>query len=83
MLCLHRTGTVDVGEPSVVVAVASPHRDTAFLACRGEPLSMIALKRWCSENLPLYMIPDRFSFHDALPKTSTDKIDYQALAGRT
>ena len=56
---------------------------TAFLACRGEPLSLIALKRWCSENLPLYMIPDRFSFHDALPKTSTDKIDYQTLASLT
>lgn len=34
MLCLHRSGTVGVGEPSVVVAVASPHRDAAFLACR-------------------------------------------------
>lgn len=30
----HRTGTVGVGEPSVVIAVASPHRDAAFLACR-------------------------------------------------
>lgn len=34
MLTLHRTGRVDVGEPSVVVAVASPHRDAAFRACR-------------------------------------------------
>ena len=34
MLTLHRTGTVGVGEPSVVVAVASPHRDAAFHACR-------------------------------------------------
>jgi molybdopterin synthase catalytic subunit/molybdopterin converting factor small subunit len=34
MLVLHRTGTVDVGQPSVVVAVASPHRDAAFLAAR-------------------------------------------------
>jgi molybdopterin synthase catalytic subunit len=34
MLCLHRTGAVDVGEPSVVIAVASPHRDAAFRACR-------------------------------------------------
>jgi non-ribosomal peptide synthetase component E (peptide arylation enzyme) len=25
------------------------------------------------------MIPDRFSWHDALPKTSTDKVDYQQL----
>lgn len=34
MLVLHRTGAVAVGEPSVVVAVASPHRDAAFRACR-------------------------------------------------
>jgi molybdopterin synthase catalytic subunit/molybdopterin converting factor small subunit len=34
MLCVHRTGTVGLMEPSVVVAVASPHRDAAFRACR-------------------------------------------------
>jgi amino acid adenylation domain-containing protein len=53
---------------------------TAFLSSRdGKPVSMIALKRFCAENLPIYMIPDRFSWQDALPKTSTDKIDYQRL----
>jgi molybdopterin synthase catalytic subunit len=34
MLCVHRTGVVGVGEPSVVIAVASPHRDGAFRAAR-------------------------------------------------
>lgn len=34
MLCAHRIGTVSVGEASVVIAVASPHRDAAFQACR-------------------------------------------------
>lgn len=34
MLCQHRIGVVRVGEPSVVIAVASPHRDSAFRACR-------------------------------------------------
>jgi molybdopterin synthase catalytic subunit/molybdopterin converting factor small subunit len=34
MLVQHRTGRVEVGEPSVVVAVASPHRDAAFKAAR-------------------------------------------------
>ncbi|MEX1026274.1 MAG: molybdenum cofactor biosynthesis protein MoaE [Planctomycetota bacterium] len=34
MLVQHRSGVVGVGEPSVVVAVASPHRDAAFLAAR-------------------------------------------------
>lgn len=34
MICVHRTGVVPVGEPSVVIAVASPHRDAAFHAAR-------------------------------------------------
>jgi len=33
MLAIHRTGVVDVGEASVLVAVASPHRASAFDAC--------------------------------------------------
>ena len=41
--------------------------------------SLIEMKRFCAENLPLYMVPDRFAWHDALPKTSTDKVDYQRL----
>lgn len=34
MLCQHRTGVVEVGEPSVVIAVASPHRALTFDVCR-------------------------------------------------
>jgi molybdopterin synthase catalytic subunit len=30
----HRTGRIDIGEPSVVIAAASPHRAEAFAACR-------------------------------------------------
>lgn len=37
---VHRVGTVEVGEASVVVAVAAPHRDTAFPACE-EAIAMI------------------------------------------
>ncbi|KAF8898796.1 Molybdopterin biosynthesis MoaE [Infundibulicybe gibba] len=29
----HRLGTVPVGEPSIVIAVSSPHRKEAFSAC--------------------------------------------------
>ena len=31
---LHRTGRVAVAEPSVIIAVATPHRGDAFDACR-------------------------------------------------
>jgi amino acid adenylation domain-containing protein len=55
-------------------------RIKAFLSCREDKRpSLIALKRFCSENLPLYMIPDQFVWCEALPKTSTDKVDYQRL----
>jgi amino acid adenylation domain-containing protein len=70
----------DVTE-AAVVAVADADaavRTHAFLRCSERP-SVIKLKRFCTEHLPAYMVPDRFSFCDTLPKTSTDKIDYQAL----
>jgi molybdopterin synthase catalytic subunit len=31
---LHRTGRVALGEPSVVIAVSTPHRTDAFAACQ-------------------------------------------------
>jgi amino acid adenylation domain-containing protein len=52
----------------------------AFTSTRdGSKLSIIELKKFCSENLPLYMVPDLFCALESLPKTSTDKIDYQKL----
>jgi amino acid adenylation domain-containing protein len=52
----------------------------ALLSCSGaEAPSLIELKGHCARNLPLYMVPDRFSMHASLPKTSTNKIDYQSL----
>jgi acyl-CoA synthetase (AMP-forming)/AMP-acid ligase II len=52
----------------------------AFVAwTAGARPSLIDIKGFCSQNLPLYMIPDQFVFESSLPKTSTDKIDYQKL----
>jgi len=31
---LHRTGKVELGQPSVIIAVSTPHRSEAFEACR-------------------------------------------------
>lgn len=33
----------------------------------------------CAENLPLYMVPDAFSFQETLPRSSMAKVDYQRL----
>jgi amino acid adenylation domain-containing protein len=70
---------------AAVVALADEEngvRVKAILCCK-EPdnrPSLIELKRFCAENLPTYMIPDLFAFRESLPKTSTDKIDYQKLS---
>jgi amino acid adenylation domain-containing protein len=68
-----------------VAVVALPDRDAgvkikAFLALKdGVRPSIIEMKAFSMEKLPKYMIPDTFTFVDALPRTSTDKIDYQTL----
>jgi acyl-coenzyme A synthetase/AMP-(fatty) acid ligase len=55
-------------------------RVRAFLSLKGEARpSVIALKQFCVEKLPRYMVPDTFAILAALPRTSTDKIDYRAL----
>jgi amino acid adenylation domain-containing protein len=55
----------------------------AVLNCAGgKKLSTIQLKGFCARVLPKYMMPDRFSFVSQLPRTSTDKIDYQSLSGQ-
>ena len=72
---------------SEAAVIAVPDADAgvriiAFLAGRsGDRPSIIDLKTFCGRALPAYMNPDQFVFQDRLPKTSTDKIDYQTLRG--
>lgn len=68
---------------AAVIAVASEDDGVhikAYLSFNGgQSPTRIELKRFCSQNLPTYMVPDFFTFLDSLPKTSTNKIDYQSL----
>jgi amino acid adenylation domain-containing protein len=67
---------------AAVVAVpdeAAGMRIDAHVAGRDARPSLIAMKRSCAESLPPYMAPDRFVIHERLPRTSTDKVDYQQL----
>jgi amino acid adenylation domain-containing protein len=72
-------------EVKEAAAVAAPDaeggvRITAWLALMGgRSGSEIRMRAFCAKTLPAYMMPDAFRFLDALPKTSTDKIDYQRL----
>ena len=73
--------------PAVTEAavIALPNEESGVLVkayinwVDGKPRSLIEMKKFCADNLPLYMIPDRFTSLERLPKTSTDKINYQAL----
>jgi amino acid adenylation domain-containing protein len=78
--CLY--GHASIGEAAVI---ALPDEEMgmklkAHLSIRGSIRpSIIELKTFCSRHLPLYMIPDAFAFHDSLPRTSTEKVDYVFL----
>ncbi|MCC6316279.1 MAG: amino acid adenylation domain-containing protein [Gemmatimonadaceae bacterium] len=71
----------DVKEAAVVAVKDAEGgvRIKAVLASSGAALSVIAMKQFCAQVLPAYMSPDVFTFVDALPRTSTDKVDYQCL----
>lgn len=52
----------------------------AYLSARGtERPSIVEMKVFCGRQLPSYMSPDAFIFMEALPRTSTNKVDYQGL----
>jgi amino acid adenylation domain-containing protein len=52
----------------------------AYLVAGSQPKpGVIELKIFCAQHLPAYMNPDLFVFVDSLPRTSTNKVDYQAL----
>lgn len=79
--CLYRHP--DVLEAAVIAKQdpAAGVKIEAHLATReGRKLGLVAVKQFCSQHLPVYMVPDTVKRHPKLPKTSTDKIDYQRLA---
>lgn len=71
-----------------VAVVSVPDKDSgvriaAFVSCQeGASLTIVALKKASSQALPPYMIPDVFTVVEALPRTSTNKVDLQALKTR-
>jgi acyl-coenzyme A synthetase/AMP-(fatty) acid ligase len=72
----------DIAEAAVIARPddESGVRIEAFVVWLGaNKPSQIGLKTFSAENLPAYMIPDQYYFLESLPKTSTDKIDYQSL----
>jgi acyl-coenzyme A synthetase/AMP-(fatty) acid ligase len=65
---------------AVAVSDATGVRILVYLSVKdGRKPSIIELKTFAAAHLPAYMVPDAFVFVDALPRTSTDKVDYQRL----
>jgi amino acid adenylation domain-containing protein len=77
--CLYRFPAVK--QAAVIAEDSTEGVRIKALVCSqdGQRLSPIALKTFCSQHLPIYMIPDVFEFPRSLPTTSTGKIDYQQL----
>ena len=68
---------------AAVISMSDPESGVRIVAFVGsasdDAPSIVELKAFCGRHLPSYMSPDRFIIRDALPKTSTDKTDYQRL----
>ena len=83
-------GEVEVGllrsddiREAAAIALSDPEsgvRIVAFVSAdRGSVLSTAVLKSLSTRLLPPYMIPDSFVVVPTLPRTSTDKVNYQEL----
>jgi len=69
---------------AAVVAVPDPdigNRLVAFVVMEnGRSESPTDLQDFCTASIPRYMVPETITFRDALPKTSTGKVDKVTLA---
>jgi acyl-CoA synthetase (AMP-forming)/AMP-acid ligase II len=64
-----------------VVAASSGNGETRLIAyyVSGETISPLALRRFLRERIPGYMVPMEFIHIDAVPRTSSGKIDRERL----
>jgi acyl-CoA synthetase (AMP-forming)/AMP-acid ligase II len=68
-----------IGVPDELVGQAVK----AFVVpCDGEPVDTTRLSTFCEDRLPRYMVPRFFEVLEALPLTSSGKVDYPALRRR-
>ena len=73
-------------EAAVVAASAGDGVDVkiaAYLVAKTDPVpGVLEMKMFCARCLPAYLSPDVFVFVADLPRTSTNKVDYQTLVHR-
>jgi amino acid adenylation domain-containing protein len=84
---LNEIETVLNNHPSIkeAVVVALPdellgNRIVSHVAAvEGRELTAMEVSEYCNRILPLYMLPEKFVFHERLPKTPTGKTDRKLL----
>ena len=64
---------------AAVVPAEGPHGLQLVAHLCSERLPIVELKQFCAVKLPPYMIPERFVFHQALPRNLRGKVDLEAL----
>lgn len=67
---------------SVAVVVANRAQLRAFYTTSGDAADAKAVRDWCAERLPQYLVPERFVPLAELPKSPSGKVDVRALAER-
>ena len=68
-----------IGVPDAMLGQAV----AAFVvASEGTTLDPEALRAFCGEKLPQYMVPKSIEMLEQMPKTSSGKVDYPALRRR-
>ena len=81
--CLYRHPAI---ASAAAVAVHHPKLGVRIVACLAghESIrpSIIGMKTLCNNHFPAYMNPDVFIFVNFLPRTPTNKVDYQNLVLR-
>jgi len=78
--CLYRHPAITEAAVIALPDSQSGTRIICYLAAPQEPRpSIVEMKTFCNQHLPAYMNPDVFVFTEGLPRTSSNKVDYQAL----
>ena len=78
--CLYRHHAIAEAGVIAVPHAEAGMRIVAYLAAPEDSRpSIVELKGFCNQHLPAYMNPDIFIFADALPRTSTNKVNYPEL----
>lgn len=73
------------GVEEAAVVVLGTGTEASLVACcvgRAGRVPLLDLKRHCAERLPKYMIVDRALWFDALPRTSSGKVDRLLVASQ-